>query len=76
MTNLRCRSILPAQKLVSQQVPCLWVTENGEKGQQNFHAVTWSSIFHNAGPATAQGNHQCQSKVLFHTVGQEKKGGA
>ena len=76
MTNLRCRLILFEQTLVSQQVPCLWVTENGEMGQQNFHAVTWSLIFHNAEPATVQGNHQCQSKVLFHTVGQEKKGGA
>ena len=76
MTNLRCRTILPAQTLVSQQVPCLGVTEYGEKGQRNFHAVTWSSISREAGQATAQENHQCQSKVLFHTVGQEKKGGA
>ena len=72
MTNLRCRSILPAQTLVSQQVPCLGETEYGEKGQRNFHAVTWSSISRDAGPATAQGNHQCQSTVWFHAVGQEK----
>ena len=76
MTNLRCRTILPAQTLVSQQVPCLGVTEYGEKGQRNFHAVTWPSISREAGQATAQENHQCQSKVLFHAVGQEKKGGA
>ena len=54
MTNLRCRSILPAQTLVSQQVPCLGKTEYGEKGQQNFHALTWS-ISHYAWQATAQG---------------------
>ena len=70
----RCRFILPAQTLVSRQVPCLGVTEYGEKGQRNFHAVTWSSISRDAGQATEQGNHQCQSKVQFHAVGQEKKG--
>ena len=76
MTNLRRRSILPAQTLVSQQVPCLEEAEYGEKGQRNFYAVTWSSISRKAGQATAQGNHQCQSKVQFHAVGQEKRGGA
>ena len=69
MTNLRCRLILPAQTLVSQQIPCLGEAEYGEKGQRNFYAVTW-------GQAIAQGNHQCQSKIRFHAVGQEKKGGA
>ena len=38
--------------------------------------MTWSSISREAGQATAQGNHQRQSKVLFHAVGQEKKGSA
>ena len=78
MTNLRCRSILPAQTLVSQQVPCLGVAEYGEKGQRNFHAVTWSLISHDAWPATVQGNLncKCQSKVWFHAVGQEKTGGS
>ena len=76
MTNFKCRTILPAQALVSQQVPCLEVTEYGEKGQRNFHEVTWSSISREAGQATAQENHQCQSKVRFHALGQEKKGGA
>ena len=76
MTNSRRRTILPAQTLVSQQVPCLGVTEYREKGQRNFHAVTWSSKSSEAGQATAQGNHHCQSKVRFHAVGQKKKGGA
>ena len=76
ITNLRCRTILPAQTLLSQQVPCLGVTEYGEKGQRNFHAVTWLSISRDAVPATAQGNHKCpsQSKVQFHAGGQDKKG--
>ena len=35
MTNLRCRSILPAQTLVSQQVPCLgW--QNMKKRDNKF----------------------------------------
>ena len=38
------------------------------------HPVTWSSISRDARQATVQGNHQFQSKVLFHAVGQEKKG--
>ena len=46
------------------------------KGQRKFHAVTWSSISRDAGQVTAQGNHQCQSKVRFYAVGQENKGGA
>ena len=74
MTNLRCRSNLPAQTLVFQQVPCLGVTKYGEKGQRNFHAVTWSSISRDAWPASVQENYKCQSKVWFHAVGQEKKG--
>ena len=76
MTNFKCRTILPAQALVSQQVPCLGVTEYGEKGQRNFHAVTWSSISREAGQATAQENNQCQSKVRFVALEQGKKGGA
>ena len=72
--NLMFRTILPAQTLVSQLVPCLGETEHGEKGQRNFHAVTWPSISGDGGQGTAQGNHQCQSKVRFHDVGQEKKG--
>ena len=51
---------LPAQTLVSQQVPSLGETAYGEKGQRNFHAVTWQLISRDAGQATAQGNHQCQ----------------
>ena len=43
------------------------------KGQRKFHAVTWSSISRDAGQVTAQGNHQCQSKVRFYAVGQEKR---
>ena len=74
MTNLRCRTILPAQTLVSQQVPCLGVTEYGEKGQRNFHAVTWPSISRDARQATAQGNHQCQWEDQFHDIEQEKRG--
>ena len=74
MTNSRCRTILPAQTLVSQQVPCLGVTEYGEKGQRNFHAVTWSSISRDAGQTTAQGNHQCQLEDQVHAIEQEKKG--
>ena len=69
----RCRFILPAQTLVSRQVPCLGVTEYGEKGQRNFHAVTWSSISRDAGQATEQGNHQCQSKVRFPRCRARKK---
>ena len=74
----RCagKQIRGAGRLVSQQVPCLRVTEYGEKGQRNFHAVTWSSISREAGQATAQENNQCQSKVRFVAVEQEKKGGA
>ena len=73
MTELRCRKIIPAQTLVSQQVPCLWETEHGEKGHRNFHAVTWPSISRDAVQGAAQSNHQCQSKVRFHAVGQEKR---
>ena len=73
MTDLRCRKIIPAQTLVSQQVPCLWETEHGEKGHRNFHAVTWPSISRDAVQGAAQSNHQCQSKVRFHAVGQEKR---
>ena len=38
--------------------------------------LTWSSISREAGQATAQENNQCQSKVQFVAVEQEKKGGA
>ena len=40
MTDLRCKTILSAQTLVSQLGPCLVMTEYGEKGQQNFHALS------------------------------------
>ena len=75
MTNLRCRTILPSQTLVSQKMPCLVETEYGEKGQRNFQAVTWPLISRDAGQAAAlpERNHQCQSKVLFHSVEQEIK---
>ena len=71
MTNLMCSSILPAQTLVSPSALSRG-DRKWEKRQRNFHAVTWSSISRDAGPATAQGNHQCQRTVCFHAVGQEK----
>ena len=66
MTNLRCRSILATNIGFS--------LSDGGKGRRNFYAVTWPSISRDAEQATAKGNHQCQSKVRFHAVGQEKKG--
>ena len=77
MADLRCRTIIPAIKLVSQQVSCLGTTEYGEKGQQIFHAVTWwpwPSISCHAEQAAAQSNHQYQWEDQFHTIEQEKTG--
>ena len=55
-------------------MPCLGETEYGEKGQRNFHAVTWPLISRDAGQAAAlpERSHQCQSKVLFHSVAKKK----
>ena len=77
ITKSCCRAV-PDDKFEVQNDPtCTNIgfsikTEYGEKGQRNFHAVTWPSISREAGQATAQENHQCQSKVRFHAVGQEK----
>ena len=53
---------------------CLGKTEYGEKGQQNFHAVTWQSISRDAEQAVAHSNHQCQWEDQFHDIEQENKG--
>ena len=41
---------------------CLGKTEYGEKGQQNFHAVTWQSISRDAGQSATHSNHHCQKE--------------
>ena len=74
MANLRCRTILPALTLVSQEVPCLRKTEYGEKELRNFHAIAWPSISRDAGQAAAQNNHQYQWEDPFHSTEQENMG--
>ena len=74
MTDLRCIMILLARTLVSHKVLCLGKWEFEEKGQRNFHAVTWQSISRDAGQATAQSNHQCRWEDWFHAEEHEKKG--
>ena len=64
MTDLTYRTVLPVQTLVSQEVPCQGKTEHGEKGQQNFHAMTWQTIFSYAGQAAAQSNHHCPLRSM------------
>ena len=57
-------------------MPCLGKTKNGEKGQRNFHAVTWQlpAISRDAGQAAAQINHQYQWEDRFNAIEQENKG--
>ena len=50
------------------------MTEHGQQEQQNFHAVTWTSISRDASHATAQNNHQYQWVDQFHAMEQEKTG--
>ena len=44
----------------------------GERGQGNFRAVAWQSIYCYAEQAAV--NHQCQREAWFHAPGQENKG--